>query len=146
VREGRGRDRRVTRRQLLDPRRREAGEILGRAAERGEGRPARLVGKRDRHLGARGQRLEQRPLRAGEILEAVGEHRLVVPGVEIRQETLDRSGAKEAAVPPSEPVELGTVRGVERAELPLDLPWSEQPRLELVERLQERIDEAGTRS
>jgi hypothetical protein len=71
-------------RQLLDRAVSETGEILGRPPKRREGGTARLVGERHRDFGPRGQRLEQRPLRSGEVLEAVGEHRLAVPGVEIR--------------------------------------------------------------
>ena len=67
-------DLRVRGRQLLDPTVRETGEIVGRAAQGGEGRPARLVGKRDVDLGATGEGPEQGPLRAGQVLEAVREH------------------------------------------------------------------------
>ena len=141
--ERRGSERGVARRQLLDPSRSESGEILGRSAQRGERRPGRLVGERDRYLRARSKRLEERPLRAGEILEAVGEDRLAVPRVEVGLQALDRVAAEQAAVPPLEPVELGAVAGVEPAELTLDRLRSEQPRLELLERLLERVDEAG---
>ncbi len=63
MRERRWRDRFVARRQLLDGAGSEAREILGRAPQRREHRPARLVGKRNGDLGARGQRLEQAPTR-----------------------------------------------------------------------------------
>ena len=53
-------------------------------AQRREPRTARLVRQRDADVDARGERLEQRPLRAREVFEAVGEHRLAVPRVEIR--------------------------------------------------------------
>ena len=76
MRQRRRRHRLVARRQLLDGAGSEAGEILGRAPQRREHRPSRLVGKRNGDLGARGQRLEQRPLSAGQILEAVREDRL----------------------------------------------------------------------
>ena len=46
-----------------------------------------------------GERLEQRPLRAGQILEAVGEDRLAVPGVEVGLQPLGRAPAQEVAVP-----------------------------------------------
>ena len=84
MRERRRRDLPVARRELLDGAGGEAGEILGRPPQRGEDRPSRLVRERDRDLGPRGQRLEQRPLRTGQVLEAVGEDRLDVPGVEVR--------------------------------------------------------------
>ena len=99
MRERRRRDRSVARRQLLDGAGGQAGEILGRPPERGEDRPSRLVRQRDRDLGPRGQRLEQRPLRAGEVLEAVGEDRLAVPGVEVGPQALDGVTAQQAAVP-----------------------------------------------
>ena len=94
------------------PRSRAAGErreILLRAPERREGGAAGLVGERDRHLRARGERLEQPPLGAGQVLEAVGEHRPPVPGVELRAQALDRAPAEQVAVPEPEPVELGPV-------------------------------------
>ena len=54
---------------------RQRGEILDRPRERRERSTPRLVRERDRDLGARRERLEQRPLGAGQVLEAVGEHR-----------------------------------------------------------------------
>ena len=120
VRERRRRDGRVAWRELLDRRAREGGEVLGSPSQCCEGRPARLVGQRDRDLRPRGQRLEQFPLGPGEILEAVGEDRLAAPGAEIGPEALDGVTAKQSAIPPLEPVELVPVAGVERAELPVD--------------------------
>src|SRR5215470_11177277 len=70
MRKRRGRDRVVARRQFLDGARSEASEILGRSPECGEDRASRLVGQRDRDLGPGGQRLEQRPLGTGQILES----------------------------------------------------------------------------
>ena len=61
----------------------ERGEVLGDAAERRERGPAGLVGQRDGHLGAARERGEQPPLGRGQVLEAVGEHRPPVPGVEV---------------------------------------------------------------
>ncbi len=120
MRERRRRDRPVARRQLLDVAGGQAGKILGRPTERGEDRPSRLVRQRDRDLGPRGQRLEQRPLRAGEVLEPVGEDRLAVPGVEVRPQALDGVTAQQAAVPARQAVELVAVAGIERAECALD--------------------------
>ena len=51
--------------------------------ERCERDPTGLVRQRHLHLGAAGERLEQRPLGAGQVLEAVREHRLAVPRVEV---------------------------------------------------------------
>ena len=114
MRERRRRHRLVARRQLLDGAGSEAGEILGRAPQRCEHRPSRLVGKRNGDLGARGQRLEQGPLSAGQILEAVREDRLAAPGVEVGTEAFDSVVAQQAAVPALEPVELA--RGSSRRE------------------------------
>ena len=98
------------RRQLLDPAAGERGEIGGRARQRGEGGAARLVGKRDADVGAAGERLEQRPLGGGQVLEAVGEDGLAAPGVEVAAETLAGAPAKQIAVPEPEPVELAPGR------------------------------------
>jgi len=84
---------------LLDVAGGQAGEILGRPPERGEYRPSRLVRQRDCDLGPRGQRLEQRPLRAGEVLEPVGEDRLAVPRFEVGPQSLDGVTAQQATVP-----------------------------------------------
>ena len=55
--------------------------------------------------------------RAGQILEAVREDRLAVPGVEVGLQPLGRAAAQQVAIPEAEPVELGAVGGVERGEL-----------------------------
>ena len=144
MRQRRGRDRRVARWQLLDRTGSEAGEILRGAAERGERRTARLVRKRNGHLGPCGECLEERPLRAREVLEAVGEDGFAVPGVEIRSEPLDSMCAEQATVPSFEPVELLAVSGVELAELAVDGVRRQQSRFELVEHLLQRVHEART--
>ena len=137
-----GRARLAARRQLLDPPLGEAREVVGRARERGEGVPAGLVRQRDRHLGARGERLEQRPLGAGQVLEAVREHRPRLPGAEVAGGALGRVAALELAVPEPEPVELLAVGAVERGELALQLAGLEQRGLELGDGRAERIGEA----
>jgi hypothetical protein len=142
MRQRRRRDVAVAWRQLLDGAGGEACEILGRPPQRGEDRPSRFVRERDRYLGAGGQRLEQRPLGPGEVLEAVGEDRLPVPRGEIRSQTLDGVLAQQAAIPPREPLELVVVAGIERTELALDRLRGEQPLVELAERALERVDEA----
>ena len=83
------------RRELLDRPVGERRQIGRRARERGEGEPARLVGQRDEHLGAAGERLEERPLGAGQVLEAVREDRLAVPGARGRSGAArPRAGAR----------------------------------------------------
>src|SRR5581483_6441284 len=132
-----------SRRQLLDARSRKPLEVLGGAPERRERGPAWLVRKRDRDLGPPGERLEQRPLGAGQVLEAVREDGLAVPRVELGAQPLDRAAPDTVAVPQAEAVELGSVRGVEDGEVPLQLTGSEQAGLNLAERLEERVREAA---
>src|SRR5207247_8152634 len=107
------RDVAVSRRQLLDAPRRERAQILGRARQRFERRPVRLVRKRDRDLGAAGKRLEQRPLCAGQVLEAVREDRPIAPGLELAGDEVSRVAPLQVAVPEAELLELSAIRGVE---------------------------------
>ena len=58
----------------------QGGEIFLRPPERREGGPAGLVRHRDGQLGAGRERLEEAPLRPGQVLEAVREDRTAVPG------------------------------------------------------------------
>ena len=94
----------------------ERREVVGRARESdaNAARPG-SYGSETCDVGAPGERLEQRPLGAGQILEPVGEHRLAVPRVEVGLEPLGGAAAQEVAIPEPEPVELGAVGGVERA-------------------------------
>ena len=119
----------------------ERREILRRTPERGEGDAARLVGQRDVDLGTAGERLEQRPLRRRQVLEAVGEHGLAVPRVEIALEPLGGATPEHVAVPEAEAVELGAVGAVERGEIAAEIGRVEQARLQLAERRQQRVDE-----
>src|SRR5262249_3613023 len=73
VRERGRRDLAEARREHGDPSVGERGKILERCAQRVECRTALLVRKRDDDVGPRGQRAQERPLRAREILEAVRE-------------------------------------------------------------------------
>ena len=106
------------RRQLLG-RVGQRGQVLGGARERGEGIPAGLVRERDRHLGAAREGLEQRPLGAGQVLEAVRKDRPAVPGTELSGDPLGRVAAFELAVPEAAAVELLAVGGVELGQLPI---------------------------
>ena len=130
-------------RQLLDPAAGERGEILLRAAERRERRATRLVRQRDGHLGPARQRLEQPPLRARQVLEAVREDRPAVPSVEVGAQPLDGPTSQQVAVPERQPVELLAVGGVEQSQIALELSRLQQPGLELGERREERIRKAG---
>ena len=98
---------------------------------------AGLVGQRDDHLSTARERLEQRPLGAGQVFEAVREDRLAVPGGEIVLQPLDRASALGVTVPEVEPLELSAVRRVERGELAVDILWIEQTGFELTEGAQE---------
>src|SRR5439155_688610 len=117
------------RRELLDPPAGEVREVLGGATERRERDTARLVRKRDGHLGPTRERLEDSPFRSGQVLEAVGEE--VVEGPDRACE--ERTGPLE--------------------QLPLDAldvrpAWHDQKRLAL-ERSQvtveQELDLAGVR-
>ncbi len=145
MRERRRRHHLVARRQLLDRAGSQTGEILGRPPQCREDRPPGLVGKRDGDLGPSGQRLEQGPLRTGEVLEAVREDRLAVPGVELGPETLDGVTAQHAAIPALEPVELAAIPRVQGPELAFHRVRRDEPLVELVERPLERFGEARMR-
>ena len=127
--------------QLLDLTGRERREVVRGARERREGLAPGLVGQRDVDLGPAGERLEQRPLRRGQILEAVRENRLAVPGVELGAEALARVASHELAVPEPEGVELAAIRAVQRAELTVEVGRVEQPALDVRERPEQRVGE-----
>ena len=103
--EVRERRRRVLRRaggELLDA---AAGErARSSAVRRSEANAvaARLVGQRDVDVRPPGERLEQRPLRRGQVLEPVGEDGLAVPGAEIAEQALAGAAPEQVAVPEPE--------------------------------------------
>ncbi len=111
------------------------------ADTRSEHRPPWLIGERDAHVGTPGERLEQRPLGAGQVLESVRIDRLVVPGGEVRLQPLGRATAQEIAIPEVEPVELGAVGRVQGRELAVHVLRIEQSRLELADRAHELVGE-----
>jgi len=145
VRERRRSNRAVAWRKFFDRTGREAREVFGGARERDERRAARLVRERDRDVGARGERLDQRPLGAGQVFEPIGKDRRAHPRVEIGAEPVDCGAPAHASVGSAERLQLRPVRPPERAELAGDRFGLEQPRLELVERLQERFRKASPR-
>ena len=69
--------------ELLDFTVSESREIVHRGREGGENGAARLVGERDGDVGAPGKCPQERPLGAGQVLEAIGEDRPSVPGIEL---------------------------------------------------------------
>ena len=98
------------RRQIDDVVSGERRQIHGRAREGGVDGAARLVRQRDMDVGARRERLEEAPLGAGEVLEAVREHRAVPPRPEVAGQPLDAPSTEHPAIPCIEPVELGRGR------------------------------------
>src|SRR5581483_3739082 len=105
--------------------------------------PPGLVGERDVDVGAPRERLEQAPLHRSQVLEAVREDGLAVPGVELAAQALDRPPAERVPVAEAEPVELGAVGRVEGGEVAVEVARLDEARLELAEGGQERVDEAG---
>ena len=130
------------RRQFLDPPLGDPREIRRGSLERVECDAPGLVGERDRHVHARGQRLDQRPLRARQVLEAVRIHGRAVPGAEIPRSAIGPVTPLAVAVADTEPIELVAVRGVERAQVAFDLVGLDETGLELAQRGRERLGEA----
>ncbi len=131
------------RRQLLDPAVGESGEILGRPGKRRERGPSRLVRERHGHLRPAGQGLEQRPLRARQVLEAVGEHGAAVPGRQLALDALDGVPPLEVTIPEPQAVELVPVRGIERRDIAAHLGGVDEPRLQLGDGPEQRVAEPG---
>ena len=111
-----------------------------------ESRPPRLVRERHGHLGAPGERPDQRPLRLGEILEAVREDRSPVPRVELVCEAVGCGRPKLVAVPEAQPLELLAVRGVEARERAFEFLGLDEAGLDLTDRVAERVGEAAERA
>jgi hypothetical protein len=132
----------VAGRQLLDLPVGKPGEVGRRALERREGEPARLVLERDGDVDPSGERLQQPPLRAAQILEAVRVYRPSVPCVELAREPIGGVGASEVAVPEREPVELLAIAAVQLGQVAVEVVRCQQPRLELSDRTRERVGEA----
>ena len=88
---------------------RERRQIGSRARQRLEHGASGLVRKRYVNLAPGGQRLEQPPFGAGEILEAVREDRRAPPRAELAREPLDRPPTHHSLVPGSEALELRPV-------------------------------------
>ena len=143
MREGSRGDLAVAGRQLLDAACGERRQVVRRPAKRVECGAVRLVRERDGDLRAPGERLEQRPFGAGQVLEAVRKDRAAVPGLELRRHTLGRVAALQVAVPELEPIELGAVGPVQAREVAFEVGRLDQAGLELAERAGERIREAG---
>ena len=143
VREGSRGDLVVAGRQLFDAACGERRQVVRRPAKRVECGTIRLVGERDRDLRAPGERLEQRPLGAGQVLEAVRKNRPALPGLELRGHALGCVAALQVAVPELEAIELGAVGPVQAGEVAFQVGRLDQAGLELAERAGQRIREAG---
>ena len=137
----RRRDLRVARRELLDAPGSEGAQVLGRACQRLERRPVRLVRQGDGDVGAAGERFEERPLRARQVLEAVGEDGPVRPRVELAGDEIGGVSPAQVPVPEPEFLELGAIRRVETREVAAQLVGLDETRLELRERGAQRIRE-----
>ena len=81
---------------------------------------AGLVRDRHRHLRARRERLEQSPLGAGQILEAVREDRRAAPGTEVASEAFDGFPPHAVAIAQAEPRQLVAICVDELRELALE--------------------------
>ncbi len=95
------------------------------------------------HLGSRGQRLEQPPLRSRQVLEAIGEDRARPPCVDIAGQAVDGSPPDHAPVPGVEPVELGAIGPRKGGERVREVVRLEQRAVQLRQRSADRVREAG---
>ena len=113
---------------LLDSPVRETREVAHGPLERGERGAAGLVRDRNGDLGARGERLEQRPLRAGQILEAVGKDGLACPDARDRREAARPLGAEGRRDPGARAGELDAIGARESTEIAIERVGVEQAR------------------
>ena len=94
MRERRMRVLRRARAELLDAPVGERGEVVGGARSDANATRPGSYGQRHLNVGAARERFEQRPLGAGQVLEAVREHGLAVPRVEVAlRDARPRAGA-----------------------------------------------------
>ncbi len=110
---------------------RERSEVSGRSCERCVRRSPGLVRQRHHDVRAGGERLEETPLGAGQILEAVHENRSVTPRRDLARQALHRPTPQPAAVPRPEPIELLPVRPCVRAERLVEIVRREQRAVQL---------------
>src|SRR5205814_4864190 len=106
-------------------------EIFGCGPEGRERNAPRLVRKRDVNVRAAGERLEERPLRGGQVLESVGEDGLTVPGVEIALQAIGCAAASRVPIRESGTLELASVCAVELCEPAAELLGIDEPGFEL---------------
>ena len=132
----------VARRQLLDPPGCEPRQVGGRTLERGEGEPARARTERhgDVHPARRTPRAA--PLRAAQVLEAVGVDRTAVPGGELVRDPAPRRSRAGGRGPRDRAGRAVAISPVELGEVAVDVLGLEQPRFELRNRGAERVAES----
>ena len=121
-------------RELQDRSLSENSKILDGPLERRESSAAGLVGNRHRHIGSSRERLEERPLRCGQILEAIGKYWLDAPRVEIAPETIDGCAPENGAVLETQPIELGAICASELRQVSFERVSVQKRRIELGER------------
>jgi hypothetical protein len=134
---------RLGRRKLLNGALCETSQVLHGSLERRERRTSRLIRERHDDLGSRGQPFEQRPLRPGQVFEAVCENGLAVPGIQIGCKALGGAAPEAVAVPQTKAVELSTVGDSQPAEIAVEAFGLEKRRLDLPESRCERVREAA---
>ena len=129
--------------ELLETWAREGSEIGGRALQRRERCSARLVRQRDADVGARREPLEQAPLDAAQVLEAVHQDGGRVPCSEIGRHELRRPPPPGLEVAGAEALALRPVRREEGTEVVVDVTGVDEGRLELAERIGEALGKAA---
>ncbi len=139
VRQPRRQELLCARRQLDDVAARKGREVFDGSPERGIDRAPGLVGEGDVDVGARRQRLEQSPLGAGEVLEAMREDGVVAPCVQVPGQPLDGASPQHPAVPRVEPVELRAVRPGQRGQWLVQVVGLQETPVELCERATDRL-------
>ena len=82
-------------------------------------------------------------MRAGQVLEAVGEDGPVRPGVELTGDEVGGVSPAQVTVPEPELLELCAIRRVEKREVAAQLVGLDEPGLELGQCRSERVREAG---
>ena len=99
-------------------------------------------GQRDGDFGAAGERLEERPLRARQVLEPVREDGPIRPRLELCSNALGRMPAEQVTVPEPQLVQLHAIRRIKEREISGELRRLDEPGLELRERRPESVREA----
>ena len=94
-------------------------------------------------VGPASERSKQGPLRPGQVLEAVGEHRPAVPRLELGLHACDGVRAIAVAIGELQPLQLAEIGREKHREIALDLARVDEARLELRDGAEQRIPEAG---